>query len=382
MQQTDTVQTVDSATLTSSSLLNVSLGLEENSTAVVTQTGQLVTIDPDDDELCNEYLDGDVLDTDEYQQCLAVVAHITVTVNSLSEDKGDMVFLYKNEPVLSIGYAPDAASYTLSFDGIKVIEEEVLLLQGDGSVVAQQLTGAIQLSASYNPDAPEVVKISFDVTRDIAFATNTGDSLSFAQGKILEIETFADDGTGKIEMSMGALSYRVTDEKGERGEVSMAGLTGRADLTRDGELLKVTNLGLKNGPLTVTIGSADLLRIAMENLGFSVDQQTEELVLDSNLNIDLFAVTNRLYSPAQTGADYQVVEGTVNARLVASAGTGLLRQIAATKVTQGGPISIDILDTNAIETLTTSLVVGAGQCFGDDQDDSNGELDLVACNVP
>jgi len=335
-----------------------------------------VTVDPDDAELCKEYL-GELTDVVKFEQCQSLMSGVTVSIEDQGNQSGVLSYLYKAEPVISINYAPDSASYELSLDGVKILLDDAAALELEDTTPLRQLSGAIRLSTSFDAQNPNTGKVSLDVTRALSMVSLEGvDSLSFAPGTILSIETRGRDGNGVMEMNMGALSIASSNNMGERSGFNMAGLTGRAELTKQGSVLKVSNFGLAQGPLTVTIESAEILRVAMENLGFTINEVNGEIFLDTNLNLSLFQVIQE-FSVSTAGITES--ERTRNVEFMAAAGTTLLRQIASTKITRGGPFVINLVETSDTSSITTSIVAEEGQCIGDDGDDLNGAYDIVAC---
>ncbi|MBX2825768.1 MAG: hypothetical protein KTR33_13625, partial [Gammaproteobacteria bacterium] len=105
-----------------------------------------------------------------------------------------------------------------------------------------------------------------------------------------------------------------------------------------------------------------------------------ELVLDSNLNLALFLRTESGSSSSEDTAPPETVTTETQLNVSAVAGTGLLGQIASTKVTRGGPFSISIDELEGTTQTSTSVTVEAGPCFGDDRDDTNGAIDIVPCD--
>jgi len=357
-------------------LLATSMGLEQDSQAVVTQNGNQIIIDPDEAELCRQQMVGNVADQQAFDECLLLAADLLIQIDAQTEETGSITFLFRESPLLVVTYAPTAASYEIQLAGLKRYTDAEQEISGSTDNALTTMVGAIRVSTSFDPANAEAGNLSIDISDALQVTDTDGSSLTIAPGTLLSVTTVAGTGNGSIEMNMGAVNLSSSNPQASTDVgLSMAGLTARVDLTRDGQDLKMSNLGLAQGPLTVTINSVEQIRLTLETLGFTISESSGELILDTDLDLGLFLLTESGSSDSD-GLETQEVTTETQLDLSAVAGTGLLGQISSTMVTQGGPFSISLVRTE------DALTVEAGQCFGDDGDESNGDFDILPCDVP
>ena len=135
---TDTVDAIDGDT---DRLLLATLGLDGSGRASVERTGNRITIDPDDEAVCA----GEVyLGDNDLQQCLELVRDLTVELDAVTEESGQVVYLFQNDPLLSIIYGPNDASYELDLGTYFRVESAAAALLNETSDIAS-MSGKVRL---------------------------------------------------------------------------------------------------------------------------------------------------------------------------------------------------------------------------------------------
>ena len=362
------------------SVVNASLGLTGND-ATTTRDGTRLTIDPDDAAVCQRQLLGLDAAADDIQLCQQLVADLIVQIDASTEDTGLVTYLFQGEVVLLIGYSPTEANYELKLAGLKTLALRIEELQ-PGSVddIPDVMQGAVRISARVINESIglEAGSFALAVTEQLRIVDNSdGTSIDLAPSTLLTVDSDSAAGAASIVLDVGALSLSFPDEddfgNSSVGRLVMSGLTGRFDLTEDGNEFRVSNLGLRQGPLTISIDSVEAVRLTMETLGFTANADTSTISIDTALSINLM-VNNVMGMMDASDSNLSLMLG-----LLAPAGTGLLGQDnGSLMVTRGGPLDIIIDLINGPDVINDSISIPAGQCLGAD-DSGAGLIAAVSC---
>lgn len=383
---TDEELVSDGQSMDADSLLLTSLGLEDGSNATTTRVGNRITIDPDEVVLCRENaLDQDTVDAQEVERCETLLRDVIVQINPTSEDAGTVTYLFQSTQVVAIGYGPNTESFELFLPGFKQLAETYSALDtgsvGD-ALLPETLQGALKLTAIVTNDVvgAEAGSMALEVSQPLNIVDSRENfSYSLGNGTLLKLTADAVAKNGSIEFDTGAA--RLTAPMGDNDDIttfSNSGFTGRAELSEQDGLFAVSNLGFKNGPVTVTINSAEALRMTMSTFGFGVSSDDNgELVFDGNLDLDVLID----YAGGEEAGD------ALNAMLSMSAasGTALLGQSGAlgesvVKVTRGGPFSFSYSSNSGDGgSSSESISVGEGQCFSSSTGEFADEIGLTNC---
>ena len=365
----------------STRLINKTLGLFENDNAVVTRSENRVTIDPDEVSLCSDaaLVDDDLSesDLDDFHRCQQLLADLTVQIDATSEDSGTVAYLFQNTVFVTFGYGPSTDSFELNLGGLKLISDANDALDPDSfgeASTPDSMQGALRLTSVVNNDSEgaEAGSLALDVTQDIAIADSQNSiDIALGTGNLFSISADAATESGVLEFNAGAARLR-----GEVDEdllsINLEGFTGRAEITAGGDQLIVSNLGIGNGPIFMTINDVEFLRATMETFGFEVGESSEEIVLNGNLNLALILDNSGLLN---NGTD-EVMSLMLD--VAAPAGTGFFnRDDGSVEVTRGGPFSFSYTSTEGNSNASQSVVVEAGQCFSEIED--SDDIAVTVC---
>ncbi len=172
-------------------------------------------------------------------------------------------------------------------------------------------------------------------------------------------------GTGSIEIDIAALSASVSSDDGIGGlstsVLAFAGLTARMDVFNDGNTLQVSNMGLGNGPLTLTIDSVEQLSMMLSTFGFTIDGDSGRITLNNDLDL---AVS---------------VANLTSLEVSAPSGTEFTNQAdGSTLVSQGGPFTTSVVPADG--SGAASLSIGTGECFmTNEEGDTDLPFTIVSC---
>ena len=349
------------------SLVKASLATDESSSGVTTRSGNNILVDPDETELC---IDADVLSAGsqtELDNCRALLQHVTVQLLVSDEDTGELTYLYKNQPMIIMGYSPNTESIQIDLGVTNVfsIDYSMQYLNEDITLDINQpdtVAGALKLEATVFNEAPsqEAGSLSFDVVQPVRIVnTNTQENISIGQGQLFAASVDAGAGTGEISFDLGAITANWVEESSLR-RLNIPGISARADVDAESGAFKVSNFGLARGPLTMSVDNKEILRLALETFGFTVVENSDDLTIDGNLN--LFAMIDHTLEPELDPS----VENLF-LEMMATSGTSLNRagngnlQIGGT-----GPFTITVGNTRtsgAVERET--IVAQSGDCIGE-----------------
>lgn len=355
-------------------IVESTLALSDEGDAVTTRTGNLITIDPDETDLCTD--EGEIALDDSSADCIALLKHLTVSLLATSEESGLLSYLFKEQPLLILGYAPDTESMEINFGTIAAVAEE--LRQIDGSAesldMPDVLTGSLKSTTSVTNSQPgsEAGSISLEIVQAINVMTaSTGSEFTMQPGTLFSITADAATGIGGMELDIGAIQA-IFDEDSGYTQFNLSGFTAKVQVNPDEGELVVSNFGIGRGPLSIKVDDDEALKVTMETLGFTVNEQSGELRMDGNLN--LTAVIGEMFEePEFLSQNFSVSlpQGSTLERL----GSGLL------KVGGVGPFSISLSTEDFLGGITTeSVVANSGECLINSPANSDRSLpELSVC---
>ncbi len=371
-------------------LVVASLAASEGSAGVTTRTGNTINIDPDETEVCEENLlsSEDQLfgasDPTEFDNCRELVKDLTVQLVASGEESGSVSYLFKNEPVLTLGYAPGSESVELDFGGLRtftVAYEDIYY--GPNSESAEfpaVVTGSIRAATVTTNDTPgqEAGSVSLDIVKPINIVNSNSagqEELSMAPGTLFAISADVGTGIGSLSFDVGAISAAAIDEDSQLGKLNLAGFTGKADVNPDNGTMVVSNLGLSRGPLSVSIDNQEVLRMTLQSFGFQVSEQSDALTINGDLNLSLFADNSGLNDMAEedfADGEPNIVSSMIS--MMAPSGTAFSRAgSGAVQIGGTGPFTVSYGATDDQGAQEESVVVvNAGECvesYLPDEDD-------------
>ena len=362
---TDTVDAIDGDT---DRLLLATLGLDGSGRASVERTGNRITIDPDDEAVCA----GEVyLGDDDLQQCLELVRDLTVELDAVTEESGQVVYLFQNDPLLSIIYGPNDASYELDLGTYFRVESAAAALLNETSDIAS-MSGKVRLVmniANANTGA-ESGSVTFAVPEALVINDNDGSSFSLAASNILTMTSDVAAGTASIEFGMGALNVLAADDEGAGdSSLSMSGLRGIFNFDERNDGLSVRNLGFGNAPIRLNAEGSEV-EISLSPFGFDISADGE-LTLADALDLAFSLISN----------DPDAGQISLAARVEAPRGTRIGDgETEADFVRSGGPLSLNYSVTGGGQSANGQVTLAPGSCQNSAENDANNPVaGLISC---
>ncbi len=356
-------------------LIDTSLGLIGN--ADVVRDGNTMIIDPDDNELCGHDMMDVQDDFNDMQFCLDMAADLTVRIDGQTEDSGNISYLFQEQTVLQIEYAPGNTRFKLRLPGVKTVFERAAQLEPEYyGTVPQVFEGVIELGSRVDNAAPGSEAGAMDITISAPIVIQddaSGTSIQIAAADLLRFEHDNGEGSATVELDSRAFLYSFTD--GQVIEFAGSGGSVKIDLLNDGEQISVSKLGFGNGPVTLTVDSVEVMRMTLNTFGFDIDTVAEQLALtgalDFNLALNLYAA---LFEDDQSG-DSLIIEASANApanALFSAQSNGSVR------LDNAGPFMVNWLASFGGQTNSASFVASPGECFSEGSE-GNALFSQVVC---
>lgn len=353
-----------------------------SSGATTDRSDNTITIDPDDNSVCQELL-SDSGDTNDLSICTQFISGFDIQIDATTDESGSVSLRFDQQAMANMTYTPDSSSLELRLQGIHTMMQQYLLLENEGGTLPEVMRGAVKLSASITGDSSdsEQASGSVAVTEAIEIIDSAENlSLSLKPSTLMSLqETGA---SGKMSFHIDGLKFSELIENGDATSTAIAAIsipefTATVEIQND-DSLKVTRLGFGKGPFSVTIDDAEMIKLTLAQFGFQVDAGSESLTLNDALNFSLAIDNVGGYLSDEMAASF-------SARLSASAAenTTLLEQTNETiKVTGGGPVTFDYQINDGETNPTGSFNVNAGECFdlADDAETTEERLfEIVTC---
>ncbi len=348
------------------SLMNTSLALDSN-VATVTREGNIITIDPDENELCQEQVLGDMVDNN--AACVAVYQDLLVVLDARSEDTGVVTYQFQQEPVLLIGYSPDGGSYEINIGGLKTLLEAAADEDPETTVdLPDTFSGAVRVTAMVDDDSGVAAagSISLAVTQPINIVDTDGDAnFSLGNSELLKVSSDA-QGNTRIDSTYGALSAsflsQLDDEDPDSMDVvalMMSGFTSQLSINEDADVATLTNTG---SVLSIAINSGEAVNLSVSNYGATLTP--DSLTIDQGLTL----------GASLTSVVGELSDGFNNAQFDVSMPTGTVLEEDSSGAARvaAGMFSYSLNASTSEGPITSSFAASAGECFesgGDDDDD-------------
>jgi len=369
-------------------LMDITLGLSGN--ANITRNGNRVTIDPDDSALCDL---GTTDDTEFVQEsaaerafCMQMVSDLIVHIDGQTEDSGRITYEYQQTPAVIFEYAPTTAALQLRMPGIhKVMLKANSIAPTEFSSVPEVFDGVIDFAVSVDNEelGAEAGSMSVSISSPIRVSESSSQfNLNVAASNVLNVVYDNAAGTASLEMDAGASNLSFLD--GKRYELSSSGSSVKVDLVGDGEKISVSRLGFKNGPLTLTIDSVEVIRMTLDRFGFDIDTINEQLTMTGDMNFNLAVNLWELFSEVadseqETG---QMTMGSASLELSVKAPTGALfsaQNNGSVKLDNAGPFAIDFYSDFNGEPSAINFAANPGECYIE-SDEPNTLFSLTVCD--
>jgi len=346
----------------------LSLATDENSTGTTIRDGNTITVDPDEAVLCREQsvYDGELAD------CIAFFKDVTVKLVAASELAGELTYLYQQQPVLILSYAPNSESIELNFFGLKTVLSGYELINPSPAeeprTIPTVMRGSFKVSttATNMVEGQEAGSITYSVAKQIRIETVDDDgssTFSMNPGTLLSVNADASTGQGGMTFNLGAISAATPTDSG-LGRLNLQGFTGKADVNPANGELVVSNFGLSKGPFSVSINNEEVMSAALKAFGFRVTESTDmepgEIIIDSDMNLSAMV---RQFA----GNDLEDGLLAMTLGIVAPSTTSISRSgNGATKIGGAGPLTVSLGSTPEVGDPSEETVeVNSGECFTD-----------------
>ncbi len=376
-----------------------SLVVDDAGASNTMQSGNTVLIDPDESQLCQEELAAELGNMD-LARCQALMQDVTVQVTSNDGQSGTVAYLFQDSPVLTFGYGGNTDSAAINLGGLKSLTDANDALDPNmAGEVSMPVTvqGEITFSATTTDDTPdeEAGSVVIAVTSPIQLA-DVDTSLSLGNGELVRVIVDAGTGEGTFGFDLGALSLTAPFQEEDVLGIDLAGFSATASLSMpqdaDGPEFSVSNLGIGNGPFFMRVNSVDILQLTMETFGFTVFPETEgvnaqgdfvslptAVRIDGNMDIGIMLNNAIGFDPLRSEAFMLM------AAAQASSGTLLTDSddfLSGERfgVLQGGPLSLQITETDETGSVQQDVTVNPGECLVDTPDaNGNNSFSSDAC---
>jgi len=370
------------------------LGIDDPD-AVVTRSGDRITIDPDDAALCEDDYGLGTADDDagvvgstlspddgEVSDCLRIMADITVELDAASEESGVVTVLFAGVPVLAQGYSPNGARSELYLAGVQnVLEREAAhrVAQGQTSIADfPTLRGTLRLDARLTNETlgEEVAEVELSVTETLGIGDGETEAVTLEPSRVFMIGNDAATGETRLSVAWGALrlAQESVDGNGNRSTevIDLGGLSFDLSGAEGASSVSLRNVGIGDVPLNVTVNEGNALSLALETFGMTIDTETETITVDSAAGIDLM-IDNLNGLLDDRALDYVA---TFVAR--APAGTRLQnRREGVTEISAGGPLTASLVEADGAGGTQREISATVGSCLSGglvDDDDSSAPL--------
>lgn len=372
---------ITTATKYDSEVFDHMLPTLEGGNAVRSRNGNIITIDPDENYICQQWLaDQNTLDIN---NCATVLSDLSVQITATTDDTGTISYHYSGQNLLSIQYAPATASYEIFLPGFNTLVKQVADITGEAEDLPDTMKGAIRISTSLdNTNAGEEAgSLSVAITQPLQIASST-DNYDFTMGKSVLFDVSSNAATGNGTLSVGINALQIAAE-GVLGSVpsalttiSLPDFTLSADLERSGTEVLLSNVGMGRGPFRVAVENNEVMSIALDKFSARFNDLTREAEFLQALNL------NVAFNYSQAAFGWIGDDSTMRIAASAPAGTVLTEQLnGSTKVSRGGPVSYQhayVDGDNGTESFEQDIAFTTNQCFDDSQD--NDGFELVSCD--
>lgn len=349
--------------------MSVSLGANDDTNT--NRDGNIITVDPDEEELCREEGLFDQSNAEELADCTAFFKDVTVNLVASAEDAGVLTYLYRQQPVISLGYSPTTDSFEFDLGGLSAVIEglnEIDPDMADSSSTTMSGSFKFLTTQTNETEGQEAGSISMSIAKPIRLANTDEEgnsSLSMDPGTLFSISADAATGVGGMSFDLGAINFTGPSDSGQ-ASMALAGFTGEADVNPTNGVLVVRNFGLSKGPFSLSVNNEEVIKATLGAFGFQVTEGTDlepgEMILDGNMDLSIIA-------KKVAGLDLNLGEGVIATALdvMAPVGTSLARAgNGTTRVGGAGPFSVTVSRTpeNDVPSVE-SVQVNSGECFNE-----------------
>lgn len=372
------------------------LGVDD-ADAVVTRVGNIITVDPDDAAVCDSGDDmvGDdnlPASDDDNTGCLQFVADLTVRLDARTEDSGVISYLFRDTPVVSIGYSPEAGAGELNLGGLKLVLDRLEEIERANADPLDQdmesaspvvMRGVVRSIGRVSDDreGSESGDFELSVVETIEIGDGTGLGFTLEPSRVFRLELDAESETASLSIAWGAL--RIVTESGDsdgnssRSAINLGGLTLDFDAMEDAPTASLRNLGIGDVPFTIEVNSQPALSVGLQTFGITIDSD------DGSVSFDTPASVSLMLDNLSEFIEENAPEFNASFTAEVTAGTELLpHDNGTTEVRAGGPVTASFVASDNTSSVQSELSAGVGSCFGGDESAATPDVDMSDDDSP
>jgi len=225
--------------------------------------------------------------------CLQIAQNLSVTINAETEDSGVVSYLYRNEAFVNLSYTPNSGAYEIRFPPFLTVlqDQQATLLEEGTEPLPKALTGAIKFAVTSDPEMPdEAGSVALQISEPIQYTQSDNNSeVQIGVSTLWEISTNAEGGRFGFDLGAVSLSGNTADNDAPQRQdtkVLLPGLSGKAIISNASGDLIVSDLGLAQGPLSITTNSTEVISVALETFGFSISEANGQIVTNGDINLN------------------------------------------------------------------------------------------------
>lgn len=244
------------------------------------------------------------------------------------------------------------------------------------------MSGALRLSATVLNDVEGAVagELALEITQalNLVPTLSASDSITLQPSTVFKISF--NEAMGDVITSVDWGSLQLIADVSDNGDdtmlsqLNLGGLTANATLNANTSILKLTNVGIGNVPLTINVNQINTVNLSLSAFDVTLDADSGIITFDGALGAAL-TVSNALGVIEGSGP-----EASANLSINAAAGTTLRDEgNGTTRVLNNGPFAVSAGVVSDGVSLQQNASFNVGECFAsDDESDAGLGLDLTA----
>lgn len=333
--------------------------LDEN-TAVITRSGNTITVIPDVTKFCDQYATTTGITTDDelYTTCKDIMIDVRLMIETTGAETGTLIVSHMGNSPIQVQYSPTQLIYTINLAGAVAALESLMAVVDPAASLDLPATVAGVVVIDMEVLGEQHASTTLNITQAITLVDSIeGIDVTIAPATLFSAEVDGITGTATVSSSLNAMTGSYPVDVGTSsapntvpGSFDLTGATLSLTITDAGEGL-TGDVGI--GPLNIKLNNADAVNFLLDPQ-FSINPTTGVIALDTALDLDM-TVTDTFTFFDMDG----------NLRITAPAGTSFT-EVGTTdaiyKVLSG---SINISST--LDTFNGTVgTISVGQCFNTD----------------
>ena len=333
--------------------------LNEN-TAVITRSGNTITVKPEVTTFCDLYATTTGITTDDelYTMCKDIMTDVLLRIETTGAETGTLFVSHKGNSPVQVQYSPTQLIYTINLAGAVAALESVMAIVDPAASLdlPATVTGVVVINMQILGEQHALTTL--DITQAITLVDSTeGINVNIAPATLLSAEVDGITGTATMSSSLNAMTGSYPVDVGTSsapntvpGSFNLSGATLALTITDAGEGL-TGNVGI--GPLNIQLNNADAVNFLLDPQ-FSINPDTGVITLDTALVLDIAVMDDFAFFG---------MDGTL--RITAPIGTSLVEVGTTEAIYKVQSGSINISATGDVFSGTVGNII-VGDCFDTD----------------